>query len=64
MSDAIINKDLPKMLTYFLFHNRIRIREFNVEMLFSKDYDNHWTLSKINWAILEATKPVGLEELN
>jgi hypothetical protein len=64
MSDAIINKDLPKMLTYFLFHNRIRIREFNVEMLFSKDYDNNWTLSKINWAILEATKPVGLEELN
>ena len=64
MNNILIDKELPKVLTYFLIHNNLRIREISVEMLFSKGYENHWTLSKINWSHLEATNPVDLEELN
>lgn len=64
MSDILIDKELPKVLAYFLMYNSLRLREKSVEMLFSKGYDNHWTLSKINWEKLKAINPVDLEELN
>ncbi len=64
MSDIIIDNELPKALAYFLIYNSLRVRETSVEMLFSKGYDNHWTLSKINWEKLKATNPVDIEELN
>ena len=64
MNDLEVDKELPRVLSYFLLHNSITIREKSIEMLFSKGYENHWSLTELNWGKVKATNPVEIEELN
>ena len=36
-------------LVYFLLRDDVRIREYSLEMLFSRDYDTDMSLDSGNW---------------
>ena len=49
MSEIKEDKELCRASAYFLFRQEIRIRDWSIEMLFSRGYQNSWTLSRENW---------------
>ena len=49
MSEIKEDKELSKACAYFLMRQDLRIRDYSIEMLFSKGYQNSWTLTRENW---------------
>ncbi len=49
MSEIKEDKELCKACAYFLLRQDLRIRDYSIEMLFSKGYQNSWTLTRDNW---------------
>lgn len=43
------DKELQMALVYFLLRDDVRIREYSLEMLFSRDYDTDMSLNSGNW---------------
>lgn len=44
------DKELQMALVYFLLREELRIREYSLEMLFSKGYDTDMSLDSGNWS--------------
>jgi hypothetical protein len=47
----IRDKELQMALTYFYMREEIRVREFSIDILYSRGYENYWSLSPENWSV-------------
>jgi hypothetical protein len=44
------DKELQMALVYFLLRDDLRVREYSLEMLFSRGYDTDMSLDSGNWS--------------